>query len=205
MTVVSGSTVDFSLRRIALNAKYKYPIGINTDDDGSPSSIVQVLAFHPSIGGSAEEGTLKTSPPTFFEIRCDEDAFKFFSSAKAARKLASLLLLSDDEMKDLCMMFDHTTPKIHSKTQHLTSFKLDPNFWEVSYETQGEIVPTGGSGVGLLVHAIVWNETSLTVGKTPTSCFLGEDALDPFDEDEFAGLRHQQGFGGRVKHRKRGN
>lgn len=152
---------------------------------------MSVSVFHAAVDGSAEDGDLRTAPPQFFEVHVGEPRSAYFDVGAAVHAMRNALDLDADEATDIERMLMHTTNKRHSKSHSLTRFKLDKKHWEWCYETQGEIEPTANEGLGLLVHATVWNDTTLSLGETPADCEFGEDALDPFDEDEFAGVRHR--------------
>lgn len=196
MLVLEGSRVDFVLKRIPLDIEYESPIsashGADEEEDQRPEALVSVSVFHEALSGNAEEGDLRTAPPVFFEVYVGEARSPFFEVNDAVQSVRAALALDAAEADDVKQMLIHTTSKKHTKSSHLTSFKLDKAHWEWCYETQGEIEPTWNDGTGLLVHATVWHEAPLSRGETPADCEFEEAALDPFDEEEFAGLRHRQ-------------
>lgn len=187
-----GTRVSYVIRRIPLDVDYDLPVCASIADGDEPQVTVDV--FHARISGSAEAGTLKTASPSFFEVGSSGSRHCFGSAREAVQLLRQPLGLDDLEARDLESMLAHTTSKKHSKSHHLTSFKLDESFWEWAYETAGEVEVTPNEGDGLLVHATVWNETTLEPGGASGEWVFGEEALDPFDEDEFGGVRHRRGL-----------
>lgn len=189
MSKQNGSTVDFAIRRIPLDVDYECPVSASTVDVDTP--LVTILAFHKTISGSAEEGSLISAPPSYFEVRLEDESSGHWQAADALQAVSESLALDEDEMADILYMLTFTTPKKHTKIDHLTAFKLNQRHWEWRRETQGEIGVTRNTGDGLLVHATVWNATTLNVMSRASACAFEDDAMDPFDEDEFAGVRHR--------------
>lgn len=194
MTEQAGSTVDFAVRRIPLDVEYEYPVSASTVEVETP--LVTILAFHQAMSGSVDKGTLITAPPGYFEVRLDDERAGYWLAAEAIQSVKTLLELDEDEAADLLYLLTFTTPKKHTKSNHLTAFKLNRRHWEWSHGTEGEVSVTANTGEGLFVHATVWNDTTLLVEKEASACRLESGATDPFEEDEFAGVRHRHAIPG---------
>lgn len=196
MEAKDGTTVAFVIHRIPLDANLDFPVCASSDLGGKPSPstpIVSINVFHERISGSVDSGDLRTAPPYFFEVLF-AGTRKCFTSASGVTDFAyDVLQLDDDEAKDLSYMISYSTTKKHYvNNTYLTNFKLNKKHWEWEFETAGEVQITPNSGSGLLVHATVWNESTLLIGNPLEKSVLGDGALDPADEDEFGGVRHRK-------------
>ena len=196
MEVKDGTTVAFVIHRIPLDTNLDFPVCASSELGGKPSPstpIVSINVFHERISGSVESADLRTSPPRFFEVLFDGTRRCFTLSSDVTHYVHDVLQLDESEKKDLDYIISFTTTKKHYvNNTHLTNFRLNKKHWEWEFETAGEVQITPSSGDGLLVHATVWNESTLSIGNPLDNSVLGDGALDPADEDEFGGIRHRK-------------